>query len=71
MLQITYTQLFVLIIAYTILIGLVLIIGIDLGCKLTNNKKLVKNIIPNITLPVELQPKSIYEVEENENQFLR
>lgn len=71
MLQITYTQLFVLIIAYTILMGLALIIGIDLGSKLANSKKPIKNFIPDITLPVELQPKSIYEIEENENQFLR
>lgn len=72
MLQFTFMQLFVLFLFYTITIASLLIVGIDLGYKLLNNKKPIKNnIIPEIPLPVELQPKSIYEVEDNENHFLR
>lgn len=71
-LQFTYIQLFVLILSSTIITALLLIIGIDMGYKLPDNKKPIKNnFIPEVTLPVELQPKSIYETDENENQFLR
>lgn len=72
MLQFTYIQLFVLMLSNAIITALLLIIGIDIGYKLFNNKKPIKNnIIPEIPLPVELQPKSIYEIDENENHFLR
>lgn len=72
MLHFTYTQLFVLMLSIALIASSLLIIGIDIGYKLLNNKKPTKNkIIPENPLPVELQPKSIYEIEDNENHFLR
>lgn len=72
MLQFTYMQLFVLMLINTAIAALLLIIGIDVGYKLINNKKPIKNnIIQDFALPKELQPRSILEDDENENQFLR
>ncbi len=72
MLQFTYVQLFVLLLFNTIIAALLMIIGIDVGYKLVNNKKPIKSsIIQDFALPKELQPRSILEDDENENQFLR
>lgn len=57
MLQFTYIQLFVLMFSNTMITAFLLITGIDMGYRLLNNKKPIKNnVIPEISLPIELQP---------------
>ena len=70
---ILFWQLITLILIYTIFIAFALYYGVMLGYSINKRKKpeLPKVYPAEFSLPVELQPKSILDLEDDENQFLR